>query len=79
MMSFEQLYNNIVAGQLLHSLVITNPDLFCHLTNESHVMTNKHYATVEIIDGVGECVNGLHVEMVCEKATMFYWNRKKSE
>jgi len=42
-------------------------------------MTNKHYATVEIIDGVGECVNGLHVEMVCEKATMFYWNRKKSE
>ena len=54
----------ITTGQLSHSLVITNPDFFCHLTNKSHVVTNKHYAALEVINGVGESVNGLHVEMV---------------
>mmetsp|Transcript_24393 Transcript_24393/g.70203 ORF Transcript_24393/g.70203 Transcript_24393/m.70203 type:complete len:292 (+) Transcript_24393:265-1140(+) len=48
----------------LHFFVITNPDFFCHLTNKSHVVTNKHYAALEVINGVGESVNGLHVEMV---------------
>lgn len=48
----------------LHSLVIADPNFFCHLTNKSHVVTDEHNATFEVIDGIGESVNGLHVEMV---------------
>lgn len=34
------------------------------LVDEPEVVADEHHAAVEVVDGVGECVDGLHVQMV---------------
>ena len=35
-----------------------------HLVNEPEVVADEDHAAVKVVDGVGEGVDGLHVEMV---------------
>ena len=57
--------------------VIANPDFLCHLHNfmchykvrmhllyESEVVRNKNHAAGEAVDGVGERVNRLNIQMI---------------
>mmetsp|Transcript_28318 Transcript_28318/g.60719 ORF Transcript_28318/g.60719 Transcript_28318/m.60719 type:complete len:305 (-) Transcript_28318:653-1567(-) len=44
--------------------VFADPDLLRNLADQSHVVAHQNEAALEFVDGLGQCVDALHVEMV---------------
>jgi hypothetical protein len=44
--------------------MLTNPDLVGHLINKPEVVGDKDEASIELLDGVGQGINGLNIKMV---------------
>ena len=42
-----------------------NPVTGTHLLNEPEVVADQHHAALVIVDGVGEGIDGLDVQVIC--------------
>mmetsp|Transcript_28143 Transcript_28143/g.48826 ORF Transcript_28143/g.48826 Transcript_28143/m.48826 type:complete len:633 (-) Transcript_28143:351-2249(-) len=51
----------LVAGD---PLLVADPDLLRHLRDQAHVVRDQHQAALELGDGPGQRVDGLHVQVV---------------
>mmetsp|Transcript_98785 Transcript_98785/g.274934 ORF Transcript_98785/g.274934 Transcript_98785/m.274934 type:complete len:214 (-) Transcript_98785:1544-2185(-) len=54
-----------VAIPLRHRLLVADPDLLRHLADKAEVVRYQHEAAAELVDGLGQGVNALHVQVVC--------------
>ena len=46
----------------LNQLTVYN---YFHLIDQPEIVTNKHQSSFKVIDGISQCVNRLHIQMIC--------------
>ena len=39
--------------------------LYFDLIDQPEIVTNKHQSSFKVIDGISQCVNRLHIQMIC--------------
>mmetsp|Transcript_62786 Transcript_62786/g.166626 ORF Transcript_62786/g.166626 Transcript_62786/m.166626 type:complete len:310 (+) Transcript_62786:302-1231(+) len=49
---------------LLHGPLVAEPDLLCNLSNESEVVGDQDQASLELVDGVRQRIDALHVQVI---------------